>query len=158
MDIILIEFSKCVSVFGLAFFSFWAAIPLGIGLGLNPIVVIITVVMSYASGVVIVVFFGDKIRTWVMSRRKKSTTDDIPADDAPQPNKRLLMIWERYGIWGLGLAAPMTVGSQIGAAFGVMMNAPAYRLILAMVLGALIWGIGLTLAVVAGVMGIQAIT
>ncbi|MDZ4670109.1 MAG: small multi-drug export protein [Phototrophicales bacterium] len=155
MDIFLIELSKCASVFGVAFFSFWAAIPLGVGLGLNPIVVIVTVVMSYASGVMLVVFFGDKIRAWVMSRRKKSTADI--ADDAPKPNQHLLAIWERYGIWGLGLAAPMTVGSQIGAAFGVMMRAPAYRLIIAMVLGALIWGICLTLAVVAGVMGIQAI-
>lgn len=154
MDSILIELSKSASVFGLAFFSFWSAIPLGLALGLNPLMVIVLTTASYSSGVGLVVFLGDKVRAWVVRWRKRRSADDTPSKS---PNQRLIVIWERYGIIGLGLVAPMTVGAQIGAGFGILMNAPRYRLYIAMTLGALVWSIGLTLAFMAGIIGVQAV-
>ena len=153
MDIVFIELSKCASMFGLAFFSLLASIPFGLALGLHPLTVIAIGTLSYSVGVMVAIFFGEKIRIWVMNRRKKNTSDEV----VQKPNKRLHAIWERYGIWGLGLAGPMTTGSQMGAIFGVMMNAPFYRLIVAMTAGAFMWSIILTLAFMAGIIGIQAV-
>ena len=31
------------------------------------------------------------------------------------PEGRMMRVWQRWGIWGLGLAAPMTLGAQLGA-------------------------------------------
>ena len=156
MDIILIELSKVASMFGLAMVSFWAAIPFGLALGLSPLIVIIIATVSYSTGVVVIVFFGDRIRACIMKRRKK-TADDMP--DVPQkPNERLWKIWEQYGVWGLGIIAPITLGLLVITAFGVMLNAHPYRLILAMTFGALVWSIGLTLAIMVGVVGLQAAT
>ena len=59
---------------------------------------------------------------------------------------------------GLGLAAPMTVGAQIGAAIGLALNAPPRRLFLWMAIGALLWSITLTTLVSLGVLGVQSVT
>lgn len=140
------DLPKIASVFALAFFSFWPAIPLGVALGLPPLVVIATTTISYGVGVALVALFGGRVRDWVMNRFNKRQSSD----------GRLRRIWERYGLIGLGLAAPMTVGAQIGAAFGLALNAQPRRLFVAMSLGALAWSIALTLAVTLGILGVQA--
>ncbi|MDX2076188.1 MAG: small multi-drug export protein [bacterium] len=157
MDVILIELSKVASMFGLAMVSFWAAIPFGLALGLSPFIVIAIATVSYSTGVVVIVFFGDRIRTWITKWRKKTADEEMP--NAPDmPNERIRKIWEQYGVWGLGIIAPVTLGSLVITALGVMLNAHPYRLILAMTVGALIWSIGLTLAVMVGVVSLQAAT
>lgn len=150
MEQLLAELPKVLSVFGLAFFSFWAAITLGLGLGLSPVVVIVTTTLSYALGVVLIVWIGGPIRERVMRRFNQSQT--------PFEETRIGRIWERYGIIGLGLAAPMTVGAQIGAAIGITLKAEPRRLFLAMAGGALAWSIGLTAAVSLGVLAVSQAT
>jgi hypothetical protein len=148
MELFLIEIAKCASIFALAFFSFWPAIPAGLALGLSPLTVIATTTLSYASGVGVIVFFGGSIRAWFVRRFQQQGAESAQG--------RLQRIWQRYGMVGLGLAAPMTVGAQIGAVFGIALNASPRRLFLAMTLGALAWSIGLTLACVLGLIGVQA--
>jgi len=135
------------SVFGLAFFSFWAAIPLGLALGLNPLVVIATTTISYAAGVAAVTLLGGRVRAWIMARLARGGT--------PDPNSRIAKIWDRYGVVGLGIAAPLTLGAQIGAAFGIALNANPRRLFVVMSLCALAWSILLTALVSLGVLGVQ---
>jgi hypothetical protein len=118
-----------------------------LALGLSPITVIATTTVSYASGVALVALLGGRVRDWVMQRLSKRGT--------PDPNSRLRRIWDRFGVIGLGLAAPVTVGAQIGAALGLLFNGHPQRLFLAMALGALVWSIALTLVVTLGVLGVQ---
>jgi hypothetical protein len=117
MDSLLADLPKIASVFALAFFSFWPAIPAGLALGLSPLVVIVTTTLSYTLGVALVALFGGRVRDWVMQRLNRSST--------AHSDSRLRRIWDRFGVAGLGLAAPMTVGAQIGAALGLLLNAPA---------------------------------
>lgn len=149
MDSLLVDLPKIASIFALAFFSFWPAIPAGLALGLSPLAVIATTTISYACGAALVALFGGRIRDWVMNRfgkRGESATDG-----------RLRRIWERFGVIGLGLAAPMTVGAQIGAALGLALNAHPRRLFLALAFGALAWSIALTALVSLGVIGVQSL-
>lgn len=145
---LLAEIAKVASTFTLAFFSFWTAIPAGLALGLTPLVVIATTTLSYASGVALITLFGGRIRDWIMRRLGQS--------GAANPDSRIHRIWRRYGLLGLGLAAPMTVGAQIGAALGIALDARPRRLFLAMSLGALVWSILLTAGVTLGLLGVQA--
>jgi hypothetical protein len=62
-------------------------------------------------------------------------------------------MWRRYGVVGFGIIAPMTVGAQIGAMIGLALNVPGRRLLIWMSIGALLWSILLTVAVLLGVMG-----
>jgi hypothetical protein len=147
MDSFLLDLPAIASTFALAFFSFWAAIPAGLALGLSPVAVIVTTSISYASGVVLIALVGGKIRDWVIQRMSKKGD--------PEPAGWLRRVWDRFGMIGLGLAAPLTVGAQIGAAIGLALGAPPRRLTLAMSLGALAWSIGLTAGVSLGVMAVN---
>ncbi len=135
MDAIWIELSKVISIFALAFFSFWPAIPAGLALGLSPVTVILTTSLSYSCGVGVT----------LLLRRAQGT---------PQ---RLREIARRYGVVGLGLAAPMTVGAQIGAALGLVLDVPPRRLFLGLALGALVWSVALTAASLLGWVGLQTV-
>lgn len=132
-----------LSTFGMAFLYFWAAIPAGLALGLPPLVVIVTTVASYALGVAVVTLLGEGVRAWVLRR--------LGDRAVLKPDSFVGRIWERYGLIGLGLLAPVTLGAQIGAAIGVALGAPRGRLILWMLIGALVWSIGLTVVITLGV-------
>lgn len=69
----------------------------------------------------------------------------------------MMRVWQRWGIWGLGLAAPMTLGAQLGAALGLALNAPPRRLFAALALGALVWSAILTVLFSLGLLGAQAV-
>lgn len=143
------DLPKLLSVFGLAFFYFWASIPAGLALGLSPVPVVITAALSYAAGVGLVAFLGKPVREWIMKRFGEKVSAD--------PNSAFRRAWDRYGMIGLALLAPITTGAQIGAAVGIALNAPPRRLFLLMSVGGLLWAILLAVAISLGIMGIQAV-
>jgi hypothetical protein len=143
------EAPKVVSIFVLAFFSFWSAIPAGLALGLSPLAVIATTTLGYISGVAVVLLPGERVRAWVLRRFNRQAVEAPPGV--------LRRVWERWGVVGLGLLGPMTVGAQLGTALGVALNAGPRALFVWMALGALVWSVLLTLAVALGVLGAQAV-
>jgi hypothetical protein len=147
MQEIFIALPKIASIFALAFFSFWPAIPAGLALGLSPAVVIATTTLSYSCGVVLVLMPGERLRDWVTRRWGARTL---------QPGL-IQRVWSRYGVIGLGLLAPMTVGAQIGAVLGLSSNAAPRRLLIWMALGAFGWSVLLTAAVLLGLLGAQSL-
>ncbi len=147
MQNVLADLPKVVSVFGVAFLSLWAAIPTGLALGLPPITVATTTAVSYASGVVLVVLVGKPVREWLVKRLRINTTRD--------PNSRIWQAWERFGIVGFGLLAPMLVGAQGGAVIGLALGVPPRQLTLWMTLGGILWAVIITVIVVAGVLSIN---
>jgi uncharacterized membrane protein len=144
------ELTKLLSVFGIAFLSFWAAIPAGLAMGLSPVLVAATTVLSYASGVGIVALLGKPVRDRIMQRfgGKFNTNGDTFVH----------RVWRRFGVVGLALLAPMTTGAQIGAVLGLSLGVPPRRLWIAMSLGAVLWAALLTAAVMLGVLGARSLT
>ncbi len=140
---------KIITIFGMGFVFFWLAIVTGLAMGLSPVVVIITLSLSYILGVALVTMLGGGVRTWIMKRLGKRTT--LKTDSF------MGRIWESYGVIGLGLAAPMTTGSMLGAAIGVAMNAQPRNLFAWMSIGAVLWSIILTVLVTMGVLGAQSV-
>ena len=149
MQEIAVLLPKLLSIFALAFFYFWPAIPAGLALGMSPLLVILTTSLSYACGVAVVTLLGERVRAWVIRRlgRKADVTSD----------SFLRRIWEKYGMVGLGLLSPMTVGAQIGAAIGLALNGKPRNLFIALSLGGLVWSIALTAAVTLGVLSVNAV-
>lgn len=132
-----------ISVFGIAFLYFWAAIPAGLAQGLSPVVVAATATISYACGVGLVLIVGQPMREWIAKRLGGKTPDN--------PDSTIRRIWDRYGLIGLALVAPMTTGAQIGAIIGLSLNAPPRRLFVLMSLGGLLWGVVITAAFALGI-------
>ena len=142
MDDPIVVLTQIASVFGLAFFYFWPAMPTGLALGLPPLVVVITATASYVSGVVLVLVLGDRARGLLRRLRRKEPSAEA-GDDVPPG--RLRRVWDRYGVVGLGLLAPMTIGSHTGALLGLALKARPRALLIWMTLGALAWSLALCL-------------
>lgn len=131
-----------LSTFGLAFFYFIAAIPAGVALNLSPLVAALTAWASYSAGVALVILIGAPLRNWLMKRFNISTERD--------PTKLIWRIWDRYGLIGLSLLAPVTVGAQIGALLGLSMGVRPRSLLVGLSLGVVVWCVGIMLAVMVG--------
>ncbi len=145
MDIFVAEIAKIASVFGVAWFSFWGAIPAGLALGVHPIAIIIITSASYLSAVLIVILPAKSVRDWIMQRFGKNFNLDDNKDSL------FMRIWNKYGVIGFGLIAPMTTGAQLGAIIGTALDIPRKQLILWMLIGVILWAIILTGLAVAGV-------
>ncbi len=154
MTALLTSFATASTVFGLAFFHFWSAIPAGLALGVAPLLVASLVTLSYGSGAALVILVGAPIRRRI--RRRIETRSENP-DDA-QPSRMVVLVqraWDRFGLLGLALLAPMTVGSQMAAVIGLGFGARPLRLVIALTLGAALWAALITLAILAGVMSVS---
>lgn len=132
-----------ISVFGIAFLSLWASIPAGIALALHPAAVVATAALSYACGVGLVVLVGQPVRDWIFRR--------FGGQKASQSDSLIRRIWDRYGLIGLALLAPLTTGAQIGAIVGLSLNAPPRRLFILMSLGGLLWAVIFGMLIALGV-------
>jgi hypothetical protein len=140
---------KLISIFAWAFFSFWSSIPGGIALGVPPLLVGITAWLSYSTGAILIAVLGQPIRERLMKRFGGSM--------AGNPNSPIRRAWDRFGLIGLSLLAPLTTGSQIGAAIGLSLGVTPRRLIFGMAIGGAIWAAIITSAIMLGVSGVQAI-
>ena len=141
--------AKIGSTFALAFVYFWASIPAGMALGLTPVLVALTSWASYATGVVLMVLLGEPLRRRLLAR--------LGGKLASNPESLVRRVWDRFGLIGLSLLAPVTIGSQTGAAIGLLFGASPRRLMIGMSLGGALWAIIITVAVLLGVSGAKAI-
>lgn len=138
---------KLLSVIGLAMIELWAAIPAGLALGLNPLLVGLGAAVGAISGTLIVVLVGGKLRRWLYRRHS--------GKKAEQPSGLISKIWQRYGLIGLGLLAPLLTGAPLGAALGLSLGAPAGRLMVWIILGIVLWTAILTSVGILGLAGLD---
>jgi hypothetical protein len=138
---------KFFSVFALASVEFWAAVPLGLAMKLDPLLTGLATASGAVLGVVIVITLGSRVRDWMLKKKKVEQTTG-----GEQKERLIIRIWNKYGVAGLGLLGPLLVGAPLGAAIGVSLGAATSRLLFWMTMGILLWTAGLT---VAGVVGIE---
>jgi len=131
-------------VFGIAALELWASIPTGFALKLNPILNCGATILGASTGVIIVIALGERARNWILRRRKLENPD--------QEKGIIFRIWQRSGVIGLGLLAPLLVGAPLGAAIGISLGAKPAKFLFWMIIGIVLWSAGLTIA---GVLGIQ---
>jgi hypothetical protein len=135
------------STFALAFFYFIGAIPAGAALGLPPFVAAVIAWASYSCGVALVALGGAPLRSSLVKRFKLSLE--------PDPKRLFWRVWARYGVPGLALLAPVTIGSQVGALIGLALGTPPLQLIGWMMAGAAVWSAAIALVIALGLGAIQ---
>ncbi|MBA3874737.1 MAG: small multi-drug export protein, partial [Anaerolineae bacterium] len=91
---------------------------------------------------VVIVLVGAPLRERLTKRFNISTTHD--------PNKLIWRVWDRYGLIGLSLLAPITLGAQIGALIGLSLGVKPRSLVIGMALGVVPWCVGIGMAVAFG--------
>jgi membrane protein YqaA with SNARE-associated domain len=122
---------KLATIFALGVAELWAAAPAGAVMGLDPLLVWLVSAAGAVSGGTVVVLLGERVKAWLQKRKKREQLEE----------KRglLFRIWQRYGVIGWGLLAPLLVGSPLGAAFGLVLGAPAKRLSIWLAVGSVLW-------------------
>ena len=131
-------------VFGAGILELWAAIPLGLAINLNPVIIGIASALGAIAAAVLVTSVGDSIREKVIKWRYGENKD--------LKDSRYYKIWNKYGIVGLGLISPLLFGAPIGAALGVALGSSKKPLLIWMSIGIVIWSVGLTAAGYLGLM------
>ena len=114
-------FLKILTVFGLATFEIYAAIPAGFAFGLSPWIIFFASVGGGLAGVFVAAFLGDKIRA--LFRKNK------PVKEKPNKHALIYRLWNKYGIIGLGFIGTLLVGAPISIAIGVSLNAGLKKLL-----------------------------
>lgn len=127
---------KLITVFVLAMAELWAAVPAGLALGLPPVAVGIAAAAGAVVGAVGVALLGDRTRRWLLRQHADRGRGE--------PHGALRRVWERFGVVGLGLVAPLLVGAPLGTALGIVLGVPLGRLLAWMGVGIVLWSALLT--------------
>lgn len=133
MDILI----EILIVFIASILELWLSIPIGLGFGLNPILIIIASSLGSILSAIVIAYFGESIRNLIIKRR--SGKGDIKKG-------RAYDIWNKYGTVGLGLLSPLLFGAPIGATIGIVLGISKKDLIKWMSIGVVVWSIILTTA------------
>ena len=131
-------FLKILTVAGLATFEIYAAIPAGFALGLSPWAIFFASLAGGLIGVFVAAFLGDKIRSLF---HKKKPTKEV----AEQKHPKILRLWNKYGIVGLGFIGTVAVGAPISIGVGIGLNANIKKLVTWCCIGVLTRCIAFTL-------------
>jgi len=119
------------TAFGLGFLYFIAAIPAGTAAGAPVWLAGLAAWVGYIAGATIVLLAGAPVRTWLVRKLK------IPVErDA---SKLVWRIWERGGLLGLCLVAPVTIGPQATAVIALAVGEKPQRIVASVALGVLPW-------------------
>lgn len=143
-------FTNVAIVFINGVVELWLAVPTGIALKLNPILIVAVSASSSILAVLIVAFLGDSIRSKFLAWRY--------GEDKKFETSRIHHVWNKYGVIGLGLLSPLLFGAPLGTAVGITLGARKHNLILWMSLGIIIWSLGLTGAGIMGLMSFEGLS
>jgi membrane protein YqaA with SNARE-associated domain len=124
---------KLLTIFALGVAELWAAAPSGALMRLDSVLVCLVAAAGAVSGGTAVILFGERVKAWLERRRKREKLEERRG--------LLYRVWQRYGIVGWGLLAPLLIGSPLGAALGLVLGAPPRRLLPWLAAGSVLWSI-----------------
>lgn len=128
---------------GLGFVYFIAAIPGGTAAGAPVWVAAVAAWLGYSAGALVVLVAGAPLRDWLVRRLKIPVQRD--------PSKLVWRVWDRGGLAGLGLLAPVTIGPQAGAVLALAVGEKMPRILAALSLGVIPWCVAFGVLVAFGV-------
>jgi hypothetical protein len=91
----------------------------------------------------VILMAGAPLRGWITRKLKINPT--------PDPTKLFWRVWHRFGLWGLGLIAPVTIGPQATAVIALALGESPRRIQLAISLGVAPWAIAFGMLTALGV-------
>jgi len=133
---------KLLTLFALGVAELWAAAPAGAVMGLDPLLVCLVAAAGAVSGGTVVILLGERVKAWLAKRGKREKLEERRG--------LLFRVWQRHGVVGWGLLAPLVVGSPLGAALGLVLGAPPRRLLPWLAAGSIIWSAVFSLAAALG--------
>ncbi len=108
-------------------------IPAGLTLGLTPILAGTASVLGNLGALIFVVLAGERLQRWAYGHRWLA-----------KRRKRLERAWNRYGVLGVALLAPLITGAALGTVLALALGAPPRPLLSRMCLSVVLWSAVLT--------------
>lgn len=131
------------TAFTLGFFYFVGAVPGGVATGLPPWLAALIAWMGYSAGAAVMLLLGAPARAWIARKLR------IPLER--DPNKWIWKAWSRYGLAGLGLLAPLTIGPQTACVLALAVGEPPLKTFLSLSLGVIPYCVSFATAITWGV-------
>jgi hypothetical protein len=125
--------SGIVTAFTLGFLYFVSAIPAGVAAHAPVWAAAAAAWCGYSAGGTVILLAGVPLREWLLRKLK--------INHLPDPAKFFWRIWHRFGLWGLALIAPITIGPQATAALALALGESPGRIQLAICAGILPWAL-----------------
>lgn len=132
------EVLKYISVYAMSMLKFIAGPTMGAALGLSFSETLALTILGMMTTVALVSFYDQPIRKLYVSlfvRRKKKFT---------KANRRFLVFWRKYGIFGVSFLTPVLFSPILGALLVNALGSPRKKIFLYMLFSAVFWGIALT--------------
>ena len=117
----------------------WFGIAVGLASGLPPVAGGVSATIGGLAGVVLVAVAGKRLQEWAYDRGWLA-----------KRRERIKRMWNRYGVLGVALQAPMLTGAPLGTLIALALGAPAKKLLLWMSVSLVFWGTVLTGAAALG--------
>lgn len=119
------------TAFGLGAIYFIAAIPAGVAAGTSAWGAGAAAWFGYTAGGLVVLLAGAPLRNWLVKKLK------IPVER--DPSKFIWRMWDKAGLIGLCLIAPVTIGPQATAVIALAMGERTLRIVTFIALGVAPW-------------------
>jgi membrane protein YqaA with SNARE-associated domain len=113
---------KILTVAALATFEIYAAIPAGFAFGLSPWTIFFASLVGGLTGVFVAGFLGERIRRFF--HREHTATEE------KQRHPRMVKIWNKYGVAGLGFLGTISIGAPITIAVALALKADFKKLLI----------------------------
>jgi hypothetical protein len=121
-----------------------AVVPFANAFGLNPLGTVIAAVLGDSVVIFVFAYLGADIRKRIIKRREaKGKTGESPKFE------KAVRMFDKYGIYGMAIAAPALIGTQIAAMASVAAGVKPLRASTLIIASTLIWSAGIAIAMVA---------
>jgi hypothetical protein len=126
---------KYISVYLISMLKFVGGPSMGAAIGLTFFETFVLTVLGMMSTVSIVSFFGPVFRKWITSKfnkKKKVFT---------KRNRRLVIIWRKYGIFGVSFLTPVILSPLLGSLLVYAFGGSKKKILGYMLISAIFWSL-----------------
>ena len=132
-----------VLVFLVGMLGIWKAIPLGLLLKSHPFIIFLMTSLGASSAVLILFFFGNRIRDYVLrkrARKEKSNKENYATK-----------LFKKYGAAGLGFLGCILMGPNTTMVLGLVVVKSQKKLLYWTLVGIVVWSLALTIIAVVSI-------
>ncbi len=131
------DLMKYIIVYLISMFKFIGGPAFGAAYDLNLIGIVAMTVLGMMTTVIVISFFGIRLRTWMQKKYKyKKRTFS-------KRNRQIVKIWRGYGEFGVSFFTPVLFSPIIGTLLVTALGGKRNRVIIYMLISAIFWAFAL---------------
>ncbi len=128
----------------------WIAVPAGVLMGLSPPVALFAAVLGNFLAVLGIALFIPGVRAWFVKRYLPVTPQ---GQEPTKRQRRFFYLWERYGVPGTTMAAPLLVGTHLAAVLCLVLGSSTKKVLWWIAVSITVWGLVMLLLTYTGLEG-----